>query len=1285
MPKPNEEEESDGLEITSIGSLYKGPWDKKYWSSSRGKDRYPYPVGYQVVRAHNGSTYKMEIHEGPKGPLFVITSDGHSGSGQTPGIAWEKFQKKGCPRMKIWHGKRFSGKIDGVEFFGFKNQLVQRLLRELVANVNGTAERSLFSSSSVNGASKTEHDSRRPDACTYPDTGKRSRKREILSTSSVGGARLKRSRPPDLICDAEAPSLIQGNQRNYTHTCFRPPSPGALPASGCLVLETGEEKSYFSAKDGPPLYSPDFSDHLREEVLPAQEERELDGSENCKSAGVANNLPAEEKPLGRSPDTQVEEFNLQNATEDQNGNALVPKDFPDVNDVDLCAPDTLDPMQNNTSNYAPSTQDKSTYGEKEELTAANMVISEGLLTESHPQEEIGTSGSIASSEKSDYDSVGQEMAKSMMTFLLPQAIPLLKKASRKKKAMVSPSKIVPCMVKSQWENNEARYTVDVPPPVVTLAESAHMEKEERHIQNTVLNLVGQSFEHANSVVLDSFEDDQCGDLATKQVILYSDIAEADLVSFEEDTCPPNTWGQLIVQNESSVSRVETSGSKDIFCYSEVHMTLNEKPQDGDMCISESVLACTSPSDNVLPENTNACANLDENPLDVELHSGEKHFNIVPDCTIATDASDTNQRGTGDSSQISSKEISVNGVVAEPGITSFTQTPNKVYPWKTVRNVDLLARKNNVPLSESIIHRNFGEHLDPETDPATGTFLSLEIHQMDSSDDKPGQKDSVAVQARLGGQSHSLHTENTTMNFESVINNMAPAVSQNQAFAFASNDKDTSDVFQPSVSVLAKSQVHLDEEMLGHKNLVDSNSPTSFLNQKTSFCENNSSSAKGVQASVDMNRRKVELNNELQNIVELVGCYVHPMPITSLLLSTKGNEIYICVLCGLLMDRDRTLFIYKLGIKEPRVGCPSFVGHTFMTLPILKNHFGREVEVERSGLQFTPDGQHLVLLDNIKTPYCREGRIQCLCSTCTSDCSEENAVKIVQVKFGYVSIVVKLKTVESLHCILVCEPNHLVAVGETGRLHLWVMNSVWSAQIEEFILPANDCTSPGIMELKGIPKSTSLVVGHHGFGEFSIWDISKRILLSSFCAPSTSIYQFFPISLFSWKNEGPGFSNSNVEEHVNGIMAATKMWFSESSENSSFLPSEGEDVAVWLLVSTISDSNAQHNFIQSDRQNHSVGCWRLALLVKNMVILGTALDLRAAAVGASAGHGIIGTSDGLVYMWELSTGTKLAMLHHFRGSSVSCVATDGSTGGALAVAGGDQLLVYLQITHTQKSS
>lgn len=39
MAKSKDEEDeaakADGLEIISIGRLYKGPWDKKYWSSSR--------------------------------------------------------------------------------------------------------------------------------------------------------------------------------------------------------------------------------------------------------------------------------------------------------------------------------------------------------------------------------------------------------------------------------------------------------------------------------------------------------------------------------------------------------------------------------------------------------------------------------------------------------------------------------------------------------------------------------------------------------------------------------------------------------------------------------------------------------------------------------------------------------------------------------------------------------------------------------------------------------------------------------------------------------------------------------------------------------------------------------------------------------------------------------------------------------------------------------------------------------------------------------------------------
>ncbi|KAK1299349.1 hypothetical protein QJS10_CPB14g01365 [Acorus calamus] len=101
----------------------------------------------------------MEIHEGLKGPVFVVTSpDGDSCSGQTPDIAWDAIQKKSCSRVKNWHGKRFSSKINGGELFGFGNPLVQKLLRELVANVNGTAERSSRLSTFCNGTDKKEHE-----------------------------------------------------------------------------------------------------------------------------------------------------------------------------------------------------------------------------------------------------------------------------------------------------------------------------------------------------------------------------------------------------------------------------------------------------------------------------------------------------------------------------------------------------------------------------------------------------------------------------------------------------------------------------------------------------------------------------------------------------------------------------------------------------------------------------------------------------------------------------------------------------------------------------------------------------------------------------------------------------------------------------------------------------------------------------------------------------------------------------------------------------------------------
>lgn len=41
--------------------------------------------------------------------------------------------------------------------------------------------------------------------------------------------------------------------------------------------------------------------------------------------------------------------------------------------------------------------------------------------------------------------------------------------------------------------------------------------------------------------------------------------------------------------------------------------------------------------------------------------------------------------------------------------------------------------------------------------------------------------------------------------------------------------------------------------------------------------------------------------------------------------------------------------------------------------------------------------------------------------------------------------------------------------------------------------------------------------------------------------------------------------------------------------------------------------------------------------------------RAAVIAALSGLGVIGTHNGLVYLWELSTGRKLGTLHQFEGT------------------------------------
>lgn len=83
-------------------------------------------------------------------------------------------------------------------------------------------------------------------------------------------------------------------------------------------------------------------------------------------------------------------------------------------------------------------------------------------------------------------------------------------------------------------------------------------------------------------------------------------------------------------------------------------------------------------------------------------------------------------------------------------------------------------------------------------------------------------------------------------------------------------------------------------------------------------------------------------DELQNVFEVVGCYMHPTPISMVMLRRKGNEVLICVLCGYLMEKERTLFVYTASIKGEKKGHPSFIGHTRIISPVSRNASGDQV-------------------------------------------------------------------------------------------------------------------------------------------------------------------------------------------------------------------------------------------------------------------------------------------------------------------------------------------------------
>ncbi|XP_052626125.1 uncharacterized protein LOC111915815 isoform X2 [Lactuca sativa] len=1048
------DEKSDDLDIVSIGKLYQGPWEKKYWSSSRGKDRHPYPVGYVAHRTCNGNTYKMAILEGLKGPEFAVTlqissTDGESCSGQTPDIAWEGFQKKSCVRIKFWRGKRFSCKIDGAELFGFKNPLVARLLRGLKANASPIVEKSLPSSCFGNEQPEgtNEHHTQGTvhyaETCKDPDLQmnlvktegkeKRSKKRKEVHVKSVIGTQHKRERPQDLTQTGHE----NHNNRIPLHLSNSNENKPGLEKMDC----NGDNKSHLlSTQDGLQLDSSISSENLEKEKCPAVlEAGNSIGSKDVISNKEGINLFKKQENLDVLISTCKWEPTSSKTT-DEKGDPPVQKGSQMMDNVDLYAPDTLDPaldekgdppakkdsqMLDDLDLHAPDTLDsalevipeETNCSINEKLNGGQILVSEKCVTESEAKDEmvIGTGIGSDNSYKSDSDSVGHEITNSMMTLLLPRALPLLKTYSRKKKKNLYKM--------SQEERKGTNQCPKDEPPAKSF--------EELQLENH------QGVEDSTAIAPDSFENHQCEPMESSQARQFQDADRADESTSGVDL-PCTHEGHHVCSNSEDTCHVEKTTRK-TKSDEDVELVLEKSPQRGGRIMDTYDLGNISPSRK------------------------------------------------------------------DPKLTDI-----KISPC----------------------------HIE-----VSGT--------------------TTAVDAKSASQLSLIST-------------------------------------QCEMTKVVDNEVEVKDESCLNKSHYD----------------------------------------ELQNVFEVVGCYMHPTPISMVMLRRKGNEVLICVLCGYLMEKERTLFVYTASIKGEKKGHPSFIGHTRIISPVSRNASGDQV------MQFTPDGKCLVLLNNITSPYCREGGVKCQFSACTPDSFEKNAVKIVQVKLGYVHVVCKLKTSSSVCCILVCEPNYLLVAEETGRMNLWTMNSTWSAATEHGYLATSDCMSDSVVSMKKIPNFPGLVVGHTAFGDFCLWDVTRRILVSKFSAPGTSFLSFLPINTFRCPKSGckKKQEETQTDDHDN------------------------EDLSLVLLVSSVSN---QH--LNDEKALKDCRCWSLALLAKNKLILLNALDPSTVA-GVSAGYGIMCTCEGSLYIWELSSGAKLGYLTHCTGATVSCLVADDSGVFAVAV-DGSQLQVY----------
>ncbi|KAI5070206.1 hypothetical protein GOP47_0014549 [Adiantum capillus-veneris] len=1236
-----EKRKRNGLEVTCIGVLYQGPWEKKYWSSSRGKDRYPYPVGYQAVRCLNGNSYHMEVQEGARGPLFVVASgQGKKCFADTPTIAWQDVMKKTSSFSKRTCGRLLSSDINGSELFGFLDPLVQRLFRELILAHEGEAQPDDISCSKNKADDVLKPESTMggcPEGFGWDSTRtvqvRKSRTSIVRSVTAKGSTvsgesslkqsgyvkghrkRLKLVKPPKRTRE-NSETELSGPCEHSLPQILSPKSSQAR--EGCLQ---GGTKGEQMQEDLCGSTKADFQEIPKEEILkgtvipdsyddfPSQMYAEQEGmqakllpsrhtSSESKNQGlvpisgdiacmpgiaVSLSEPGEfEEPLTLKHISFYKESNEKFESENSGLNSA-PKTASDIQLNNVVVPDSCDiksqdlslltkvPLEIHLKNaIIPDSFDMESLNEAHSVTQGAVVDSQIVLDQasalfdksdnlpSHSAKEESQS-SEGNTQKGESDSLGQELTKSMISLLLPQALQIYDKKGRKRKK--PNTRIV-----SEVEK------VDLP----SLA--AELDEKESFVNPKEVNR--QISEEQGSQ-----NEDKRGFFAPcDDICAGTDMNQLNSIKIGQFNKPLNDDSGC--DNNSHEAYVESSHQLEQQCDQEANYDQSKSKQ---------------------PNSLNSCIE-----FFVDEHQATKDFSHQPmNCTaipstnpVPEGSTPKNGLSKGQLYNISDrKDVSSSNIIFQP--------PHPEEKERSPADQDCLQS----PETEGICS------------PVANSLTMMEM--------KDTFVEGMQIEVEKGtsplkvSKSYMRVPSDHILGFDAMESASKPTIGQEVSakdLAVKHNE------LQPKHSVIST-------ELMGQLAYQEpSNANDLFVEQRTA----------------DVSELEVKDYAPQNGTYVPKVCLEHPMPILAMKLTIQDDQVRLLICCG-YQDATRLLLVYQMAGKEllPSI----FSSTTFDILHCNSNAVCRGL-VESNGLHFIPGRPELLLLGRFKIrELTEEKQASALDQKDNSTCD----IQLVAYSPGKLHVASRLSSSGGqLYCVLPVDTHMVIAGGENGLVIGWIMDTLWRSWKESFMLPLpviDRDPSSCIIQLSIVSTLPSIIVGCDDQGLIAIWNFVSRQLLKSLKLSVEA-----PSQLHILKMDLIVHSDCEESTEVSRML--------DQAEAGSIVT---EHVTASFLISTLSC----HGVAPQDYAGQSVSkSWSLKVLKRdgNSVMFNLDRLQRICTVEISERLGLAGTNDGHVLLWDTMSGVVMGTLRQSKDEPVKCIAIDPAC-NIISVAGGVHALVY----------